>query len=330
MERIKQQLEEARKHRERLQQGHASSTDGVEHRKMSSLGSQNYRPFALKDKARWLLSGMALVIASVMITWLIGSDQKPTEWSYNLDLPESRQTSATGSPATKQLETRVVGLTERVDMLADSIARLESRLMQAQGITDSIVGAEQNIASATTPEVPAIGEAVQVLEALPPPASGQAVEEVSVAKTPRQTSTGGASRLRDAPVIAVTGTSPAAPLRTSIRATHEAPALTGPGSDSVASSLSITSKPLSTATSPEKEGQWVINLASSPSKTDADRLTEKARSRDIQTEQQQATVKGKQYWRVQITGFSTAEEARAYAGTAKAKLGITDVWITTR
>ena len=325
-------MEEARKHRERLQQGHASSTDGVEHRKMSSLGSQNNRLFALKNKARWLLSGMALVIASVMITWLIGSDQKPTEWSYNLDVPESRQTSATGSPATKQLETRVAGLTQRVDMLADSIARLESRLMQAQGITDSIVGAEQNIASATTPEVPAIGEAVQVLEALPPPASGQAVEEVSVAKRPRQTSTGGgASRLRDAPVIAVTGTtSPAAPLRTSVRATHEAPALTSPGSDSVAISQSITSKPSSTAISPENEGQWVINLASSPSKTDADRLAEKARSRDIQTEQQQVTVKGKQYWRVQITGFSTADEARAYAGTAKAKLGITDVWITTR
>ena len=80
----------------------------------------------------------------------------------------------------------------------------------------------------------------------------------------------------------------------------------------------------------DNTGPWVINLVSSPSKSDADRLEEKARSSDIQTQQQQVTVKGKQYWRVQITGFSTAGEARIYADTAMEKLRLKDVWIMKR
>lgn len=84
------------------------------------------------------------------------------------------------------------------------------------------------------------------------------------------------------------------------------------------------------AVSMDNTGPWVINLVSSPSKSDADRLEEKARSSDIQTKQQQVTVKGRQYWRVQITGFSTAGEARIYADTAMEKLGLKDVWIMKR
>jgi osmotically-inducible protein OsmY len=74
----------------------------------------------------------------------------------------------------------------------------------------------------------------------------------------------------------------------------------------------------------------VINLVSTSSKADADRLVKKALSRDIQTQQQQITVKGTQYWRVQITGFSTQEQANAYADIAKDKLGLKAVWIMKR
>jgi SPOR domain len=84
------------------------------------------------------------------------------------------------------------------------------------------------------------------------------------------------------------------------------------------------------AASTVNEGPWVINLASSQSKVDADRLAERARSRDIQTEQQQVTVKGKRYWRVQITGFTTAEAAKEYAGTIKETPGLKNLWISTR
>jgi cell division septation protein DedD len=78
------------------------------------------------------------------------------------------------------------------------------------------------------------------------------------------------------------------------------------------------------------EGHWVINLASSPSQADAERFAAKARSRGIETRQQQVSVKGKHYWRVQTTGFSTAAEAQTYAGTVRETLGLKDVWITTR
>ena len=59
-------------------------------------------------------------------------------------------------------------------------------------------------------------------------------------------------------------------------------------------------------------------------------MTGKALSRGIQTEQQKATVKGKQYWRVQITGFPTADDAKTYAVTAKKQLGLNDTWIMKR
>lgn len=330
MEWIKQKLEEAHKQRERLQESQASSTEGVTDRKLSESGSQNYRLFALKNKATWLLSGITLVIASAMITWLVASNQEPAEWLYNLDLFKPHQTNATGSPTAEQLETRVTGLIERVAMLTDSIARLESRLTHVQGITDSIIGAQQKIASPTTQQVPAMGEAVRALETLPRPTAGQTDVEAGVAKTPRQTSAAGTNKPRDTTVIANLGSTSPAPLRKPDKAIHEAPASTTLATDTVAREQSSTSSPLNTALSPEKGGPWVINLASSPSKADADRLTEKARTRDIQTEQQQVTVKGTQYWRVQITGFSTAEEARAHAGDAKEKLGLKSVWITTR
>jgi hypothetical protein len=84
------------------------------------------------------------------------------------------------------------------------------------------------------------------------------------------------------------------------------------------------------AVSPDKNGPWVINLVSTSSKADADRLVKKALSRDIQTQQQQITVKGTQYWRVQIIGFSTQEQAYAYADIAKEKLGLKAVWIMKR
>jgi len=41
-------------------------------------------------------------------------------------------------------------------------------------------------------------------------------------------------------------------------------------------------------------------------------------------------VKGTRYWRVQITGFSTADDAKTYANTAKEQLGLKDAWIMKR
>ena len=77
-------------------------------------------------------------------------------------------------------------------------------------------------------------------------------------------------------------------------------------------------------------GPWVINLASSSSGSGARAFVSRAASRDVPVEANQVTVKGKQMWRLQITGFATEQEARAYAGTAKTKLNLQDVWIFKR
>jgi septal ring-binding cell division protein DamX len=75
---------------------------------------------------------------------------------------------------------------------------------------------------------------------------------------------------------------------------------------------------------------WVVNLVSMSNKADADRFATKARSKDVQVERYAVTVKGKQYWRVHASGFSTAAEARFQANIIKEKLGLKDVWITKR
>jgi cell division septation protein DedD len=75
------------------------------------------------------------------------------------------------------------------------------------------------------------------------------------------------------------------------------------------------------------DGPWVINLVSLYDKTAANRFTEKARTRGVRADTNQVTVKGKQVWRVQVSGFSTQDEASAYGDTSKEKLGLNSVWI---
>jgi len=79
-----------------------------------------------------------------------------------------------------------------------------------------------------------------------------------------------------------------------------------------------------------KGGPWVINFVSTSSKNDAELLANKALSKNIQTGLQQTTVKGTKYWRVQITGFPTADDAKTYAVTAKKRLDLKDTWIMKR
>jgi hypothetical protein len=76
-----------------------------------------------------------------------------------------------------------------------------------------------------------------------------------------------------------------------------------------------------------KEGRWVINLLSDPNKALAERFANRARERGVPVEQTRSEVKGRVFWRVQITGFETASEARAHADEVKAKLRLKDVWI---
>jgi hypothetical protein len=76
-----------------------------------------------------------------------------------------------------------------------------------------------------------------------------------------------------------------------------------------------------------KRGSWVINLLSSPRKSDADRFADIARKRGIAVEQTTIMLKGREFFRVQITGFLTEKQAEESARPVKDKLGLKDVWI---
>jgi len=78
---------------------------------------------------------------------------------------------------------------------------------------------------------------------------------------------------------------------------------------------------------PTKQGPWVINLMSSTDKRYVEQHAAQARSRNVAVEVNNAEVKGRTYWRMQISGFSSARVARAEAAAVKEKLGINDVWI---
>jgi hypothetical protein len=82
-------------------------------------------------------------------------------------------------------------------------------------------------------------------------------------------------------------------------------------------------------TSPDS-GPWVINLLSSRNKRDTDKLAGLAATHGVPVVQNRAIVKGKEYWRLQVTGFRNATEAKNYAIPVKKKLGIKDVWVFRR
>lgn len=74
-------------------------------------------------------------------------------------------------------------------------------------------------------------------------------------------------------------------------------------------------------------GPWVINLLSLHNKTEANQFTEKARAQGIRADTIEVKVKGRQVWRVLVSGFATRDEASAYGDSSKEKLGLNNVWV---
>jgi len=85
-----------------------------------------------------------------------------------------------------------------------------------------------------------------------------------------------------------------------------------------------TTPPVTTG---KASGPWVINLISSPDKGAADRFAARARSKGVPVEQLNAAVNGKDYWRIQVTGFASKEAAHTYAEPIRKQLRLKDVWI---
>jgi cell division septation protein DedD len=77
-------------------------------------------------------------------------------------------------------------------------------------------------------------------------------------------------------------------------------------------------------------GPWVLNLVSLYDQTAAEQFAAKARTAGIPVVQNQAQVKGKPVWRLQVSGFASREAASHYADANKHKLGVKNVWIFKR
>jgi hypothetical protein len=77
-------------------------------------------------------------------------------------------------------------------------------------------------------------------------------------------------------------------------------------------------------------GPWRVNLVSLYDQAAADRFVAMADSKGVRVTQNRVTVKGREVWRLQISGFATQQEARAYGATVSEKLGLKDVWVFKR
>ena len=77
-------------------------------------------------------------------------------------------------------------------------------------------------------------------------------------------------------------------------------------------------------------GPWVINLLSSTDKAYIDKSLADTQSKGFDLVVKSATVKGRQYWRLQAPGFESMAEAKTAAEPIKEQLKIKNVWIFKR
>ncbi|MGD2137513.1 MAG: SPOR domain-containing protein [Gammaproteobacteria bacterium] len=343
MERIKQKMEAARRQRKTLQQRQVTPSEAP---------GMYGRPIRLPDFKRFytlLADGLrrypwaVVVSAAVLLVWWLGSGSEPEDTRAGspglAPFPGGAETAdltLTDSTA-EALETQAASLKERVARLTVSVADLENRLSHISTLADSVIDKVQRLAAIQPVGKPAAQPAAKGTDHAVAAAGRLQTVPGSLPGEPETPPAGVSTAMTGKTTAGKPGTKvPAEPARASQAAPPAAmqqPDSSGPEKTATGASAA-NGLPEAADNSPGGNGAadkpWVINLASSPSKADAERFAARARSRDIETELQPVSVKGRQYWRVQITGFPSREAARAYAATAREKLGLKDVWVTTR
>jgi hypothetical protein len=207
------------------------------------------------------------------------------------------------------LEGKYASLDARISALGNAIANLE------QHVQTLFSG---NSANATRPGVaartPGQTSGTQAPSASKPAKfSGTVIRSTSEAGTPDNTARKPAQ------------------LTTPRNATTRSPAATQPTAVPPALSgqqATETGQPVSPAT--QASGPWAINLMSSLDRQYLESVARRAQSADIPTVLTSAKVKGKLYWRLQVTGFRSLAEAKARASVIQQSLGIEDVWFLKR
>lgn len=80
---------------------------------------------------------------------------------------------------------------------------------------------------------------------------------------------------------------------------------------------------------PARNG-WVVNVVSSEHIEAVEKLMNKLHKRGIPAETQEVIIGGKLRYRLRIPGFSSSDEARAYASHLDGDLGLKDPWVSKR
>lgn len=244
-------------------------------------------------------------------------------------------------------EGRYASLNARLQALTDAFGTLENKL-------DKVITGKQVVTSETGPEVVATGGTETPISISPErPGSKQAIAAATLQTRAGKTDTGQDIQVDEplpAPKVpqaniarqATTEETPAStqepaarpvaaagPDNTETPAANETEQTRATGSGKMAGDENtpggdVTESGVAAGTG---SGPWIINLLSSHRKRDTDKLAEIAAIHGIPVVQNRAIVKGREYWRLQVTGFENATEAKNYAIPVKKKLGIKDVWI---
>jgi septal ring-binding cell division protein DamX len=214
--------------------------------------------------------------------------------------------------ATNKLREDLTLMQARMDVLLDSITRLDTKLRDVQKLQQQVkevtaARADQAHGNRETP----VTASVSARQARA--ATGD--EKQAVLATVEVTD------------IAATEVPSAGPLAAATQDGNKSATKTIRDNGTVATKTAAAGQKQTTA---GDSGLWVINLVSFDDKRAADRFAKRARSKDVGVETVQTTVKGKPWWRVRVPGFATGEHARAAADSVEARLGLKESWVGRR
>jgi cell division septation protein DedD len=282
----------------------------------------------------FLLLGVALALGAYLLISNINKRISALETVTEKHTNELAEVQEWALPAS-MLEGKFAYLNAQMKALTDSFSKLENRLAAGTayppvkitalpdtpaGMPAAKTGSGESMAS--TGRADAVEAPVAVAEM----ATEDAILETMAAAPPAATAEKTRAEIieettTEAPPAAIAEKTPAEIIE---ETTTEAPPA---AIDTKTSAETAPETIVPAAKAGAKDGRWVINLSSSPDRAAADWFMARARSKGIPVEMVQAQVKGRDYWRVQLTGFVSHDAAHAYAGPLKEKLGLKDVWI---
>jgi hypothetical protein len=356
MDWVKQKMQHARLQRDQIQ-AHGTFTDSDNSLRRDSYEATNRLSgfFSVTHNLPWLTAGMVLGGVIVIMLWksgLVGVNNSSISYGIPGSMTEQQRSfvelpSKFSTSDAKGLRNDIVLLTEQVQALAISVADLKAKLQGINAVADSIAALGNELASDTPQQLSAVSDSVTRSEALQSPAANtvtrseappsQAANTVTRLEAPPSQAANTVTRSEAPPSPAAdtvtrleTLPSPAAGSGNVSGSTVKEADKSGDASKtSLAAATAITSAPqtLQHQEPTTGNGPWVINLVSIPHKIDAERYMEKAQSRGVAAGLYKVTVKGTDYWRVQVSGFSSAADAKSEAKQIKEKLGLKEVWV---